>query len=132
MDRPTPQSDVSFNTYMVRFQSFVHELAGLPWMANDRVTVDYYYPSAAERVHKRFPHRPFITRHSKDYNYADYHIDSETDSLTLQMTPRLRLRALSHASRIDFNLESEFSHRTHFRIKLRASFKLSRACTIRT
>ena len=112
MDRPTPpQSDVSFNTYMVRFQNFVHELASLPWMANDRVTVDYY-PSAAERVHKRFPHRPFITWHSKDYNYADYHLDSETDSLTLQMTPHLRLRAPSHASRTDFNLESEFSDRT--------------------
>ena len=112
MDRPTPpQSDVSFNTYMVRFQNFVHELAGLPWMANDRVTVDYY-PSAAERIHKRFPHRPFITWRSKDYNYADYHLDSESDSLTLQMTPHLRLRAPSHASRTDINLESEFSDRT--------------------
>lgn len=108
MDRPTPpQSDVSFNTYMVRFQNFVHELAGLPWMANDRVTVDYY-PSATERIHKRFPHRPFITWRSKDYNYADYHLDSETDSLT----PHLRLRAPSHASRTDINLESEFSDRT--------------------
>ena len=114
MDRTTPpQSDVSFNTYMLRFRNFVHELASLPWMANDRVTVDYY-PYKAERTHKRLPHRPLITWHSKDYNYADYHLDSETDSLvTLQMTPRLRLRAPSHASRTDFNLESEFSDRTH-------------------
>ena len=112
MDRPTPpQSDVSFNTYMVRFQNFIHDLAGLPWMANDRVTVDYY-PSAAERIQKRFPHRPLITWRSKDYNYPDYHLDSDTDSLNLQMTPRLRLRAPSHTSRIDFNLESEFSDRT--------------------
>jgi hypothetical protein len=112
MERPTPpQSDVSFNTYMLRFQNFVHELTSLPWMSNDRVTVDYY-PPAAERMHKRFPRRPLITWRSKDYNYADYHLDSETDSLTLQMTPRLRLRPPSHASRIDFNLESEFSDRT--------------------
>jgi hypothetical protein len=113
MDRPTPpQSDVSFNTYMVRFQNFLHELARLPWMANERVTVDYY-PYKAERTHKRFPHRPLINWHSKDYNYADYHLDSETDSSTLHMTPRLRLRAPSHASRTDFNLGSEFSDRTH-------------------
>ena len=110
MDRPTPpQSDVSFNTYMTRFQDFVHELAGLPWMANERVTVDYC-PSAPERIRKR--HRPFITWHSKDCNYADYHLDSETDSSILQMTPHLRLRAPSHASRTDINLESEFSDRT--------------------
>ena len=109
MDRPTPpQSDVSFNTYMTRFQDFVHELAGLPWMANERVTVDYC-PSAPERIYKR--HRPFITWRSKDCNYADYHLDSDTDSLTLQMTPHLRLRAPSHASRTDINLESEFSDR---------------------
>jgi hypothetical protein len=96
---------------MLRFQNFIHDLAGLPWMANDRVTADYY-PSAAERIYKRLPHRPFITWHSKDYNYADYHLDSDTDSLTLQMTPRPRLRAPSHASRMDFNLETEFSDRT--------------------
>ena len=112
MDRPTPpQSDVSFNTYMVRFQNFVHDLAGLPWMANDRVTVDYY-PSSAERIHRRYSHRPLITWRSKDYNYADYHLDSESDSLNFQMTPHLRLRAPSHASRTDINLESEFSDRT--------------------
>ena len=112
MDRPTPpQSDVSFNTYMARFQNFVHELAGLPWMANERVTADYY-PFAAERINKRFLHRPYITWRSKDYNYADYHLDSETDSSILQMTPHLRLRAPSHASRTDINLESEFSDRT--------------------
>ena len=112
MDRPTPpQSDVSFNTYMARFQNFVHDLANLPWMANDRVTADYY-PSAADRIHKRFPHRPLITWHSKDYNYANYHLDSDSDSLTLPVTPRIRLKAPSHPSRTDFNLESEFSDRT--------------------
>ena len=115
MDRPTPPlSDVSFNTYMLRFQKFVHDLAGLPWMANGRVTVDYY-PYAAERKHKLFPHRPYITWRSKDYNNPDY--DSpETDSLiiinTPHNTPHTRLRAPIHVSRTDFNLDSEFSDRT--------------------
>ena len=114
MDRPTPpQSDVSFNTYVVRFLNFVHDLAALPWIAKERVTVDYY-PSAAERSNKRTPHRPLITWRSNDYNHADYHLDSDSiDSLTLKMTPHLRVRAPSHASRTDINLDSEFSDRTH-------------------
>jgi hypothetical protein len=114
MDRPTPPlSDVSFNTYMVRFQNFIHNLAALPWVATERVTVDYY-PTSAERLNNRLPHRPLITWHSKDYSHADYHLDSDSiDSLTLKMTPRLqRLKAPSHASRIDINLDSEFSDRT--------------------
>jgi hypothetical protein len=119
MHHPTtpPRSDVSFNTYMARFQNFLHDLAGLPWMANDRVTADYY-PSDAERIHKHYPHRPFITWHSKDY-YPDYDSfdsdPSEVDSLIIpnipHNTPHLRLRP-SHISRNDFNLESEFSDRT--------------------
>ena len=114
MDRPTPpQSDVSFNTYMARFQNFLHDLAALPWMASERVTVDYY-PTANERPNKRLPHRPLIIWRSDEYNHADYHLDSDSiDSLTLKMTPHLRVRAPSHASRTDINLDSEFSDNTH-------------------
>ena len=111
-DRTPPQSDVSFNTYMFRFQKFVHDLAGLPWMASDRVTVDYY-PSAAERIHKRFSHRPFITWRSKDYYPPS---PSETDSLTLQMTPHPRLRAQSHASRSNFEIDPASPERTWTRL----------------
>jgi hypothetical protein len=114
MDRPTPpQSDVSFNTYMARFQNFLHDLAALPWMASERVTVDYY-PTANERPNKPLPHRPLIIWRSDEYNHADYHLDSDSiDSLTLKMTPHLRVRAPSHASRTDINLDSEFSDKTH-------------------
>ena len=123
MGHPTtpPASDVSFNTYMARFQKFIHDLAGLPWMANDRVTVDYY-PSAADRIHKLFHHRPYITWHSKDYNYPDSDSldpnSADRDSLDIVISPHLlphrRLRVPSHTSRTDINLDSEFPERTPF------------------
>ena len=114
MDRPTPpQSDVSFNTYITRIKDFVHDIIALPWIANDRVTVDYY-PSGTQRHEKRLPHRPAIVWRSKDYNLTDYHLDSDTsESLTLRMTPHVHVRPPSRTSRAEFNLESEFSERTN-------------------
>ena len=112
MDRPTPpQSDVSFNTYVTRFQNFVHDLVSLPWIAKERVTVDYY-PTSSSRRDRRLTHRPLITWRSQDYNPPDYQLDSDTsESSTLKMAPRMRVRAPSHASRA--NLDSEFSDKTN-------------------
>ncbi|KAF8800114.1 hypothetical protein BYT27DRAFT_7263262 [Phlegmacium glaucopus] len=111
MDRPTPpQSDISFNTYMTRFQNFVHDLAALPWISNERVTVDYY-PAASERRGKRLSHRPAIVWRSQDYHRSDYHLDSDSESSSvLKMTPHLHVRAPSRISQID--LDAEFSDKT--------------------
>ena len=115
MDRPTPpQSDVSFNTYMIRLQNFIHDLVALPWIAKERVTVDYYPSGHKRNDNRRLPRRPLITWRSKDYSHANYHLDSDTsESLTLKMTPHLHVRAPSHSSRADINLDSEFSNNTH-------------------
>ena len=113
MDRPTPpHSDVSFNTYMNRFQDFVQDVVALPWMGKERVTVDYY-PSAKERRNKRLSHRPAIIWRSQDYNHADYHLDSDSESSSLKMISHLHVRAPSRTSRADIDLDSEFPDKTH-------------------
>jgi hypothetical protein len=121
MDRPTPpQSNVSFNTYMVRFQNFVHDLAVLPWIAKEQMTVDYY-PAATERL-KGLPHHPLITWHGNDYNRADYHLDSDSiNSLTLKIAPhsvRPRVMPPVPISTLVQNFLTGLIH--HFHINLRA------------
>jgi len=61
MDSPTPPaSDVSFNSYVARFQRFIRDLNDLPWVA-DRVTVDYIPGQSKRRARPRPTHRPIMS-----------------------------------------------------------------------
>ena len=71
-----------------------------------------YYPTTTNR-HKHLPHRPAIIWRSCNYNHADYHLDTDSESSGLKMTPHLHVRAPSCTSCADINLGSEFSGGTN-------------------
>ncbi|KAF8238990.1 hypothetical protein L208DRAFT_1374902 [Tricholoma matsutake] len=53
MDSPTPTpSTASLASYLSRVRKFFQELNDLPWVASERVTVDYY-PSRSQRAARR-------------------------------------------------------------------------------
>ncbi|KAF8882232.1 hypothetical protein BD779DRAFT_1543527 [Infundibulicybe gibba] len=67
---PTPPpSDASFGVYMSRVQRFFHRINSLPWVANERVTVDYIPP---RREPKRIPRTRPVTRSSNRAVFSWY------------------------------------------------------------
>lgn len=61
MDTPTPTiSEASFGKYMTRVQKFFHEINELPWVADHRVTIDYYPGQSRRRRARPRPQRPPI------------------------------------------------------------------------
>ena len=75
MEPPTPPpSDTSLNTYISRFRQFVDEVKSLPWVAKERVTVDYYPGANSPRLHRRFRRHPAISWHSQEYDRHNYHL----------------------------------------------------------
>lgn len=75
MEPPTPPpSDTSLNTYFNRFRQFVNQVKSLPWVANERVTADYYPGASSPRLHRRLRRHPAISWHSQEYDRHNYHL----------------------------------------------------------
>ncbi|KAF8148390.1 hypothetical protein B0H34DRAFT_802932 [Crassisporium funariophilum] len=107
-----PASDsVSFNTYVSRMQKFIHDLATLPWIAKDRVTVDYY-PAKAQRAQE--PHRPVIAWHSQNYsrdnNAFDPAFSDRESAASDTSSPYPDYQAPARTSYGEINLNAEFTN----------------------
>jgi hypothetical protein len=75
MDSPSPPpSTASLGSYISRVRKFFQDINELPWVASERVTIDYY-PSLGQRASRRrsanvrsplpHPHRPVVSWYDK-------------------------------------------------------------------
>ncbi|KIK63150.1 hypothetical protein GYMLUDRAFT_483219 [Collybiopsis luxurians FD-317 M1] len=66
MDSPSPTtSDASLNTYMSRVAKFLRQINELPWIADSRVTVDYYPGQSKRRIRPRPAHRAILSWYNR-------------------------------------------------------------------
>ncbi|KAF9259909.1 hypothetical protein L218DRAFT_1079664 [Marasmius fiardii PR-910] len=75
MKSPSPPPSLTFNSYLSRLRKLVKDINALPWVATDRITVDYY-PGQTKRLEesKRRPghnhHRSAISLSWYGENYV--------------------------------------------------------------
>ena len=109
---PPPESDTSFRTYLKRASKLVSDISTLPWVAPDRVTVDYYPERTKRRdepqrhpailwTHQNFSAHEYLHNHpgGLDLDSTGSQMSSPIDNL---MAPRRR------TSYQDMDLDDEF------------------------
>lgn len=85
-------SDVSLHSYFSRVKKFIHDINSLPWVAEDRVTVDYYPGQTKKRVREKAPygtapkHRSAIATSWYGDHYRNYKPSGTLDVRELDLT----------------------------------------------
>ncbi|KIM38892.1 hypothetical protein M413DRAFT_447574 [Hebeloma cylindrosporum] len=70
MTPPHPESDTSLRSYLKRASKLVYEISALPWVAPERVTVDYY-PERSKRCDEPERHPAIVWAH-QNFSAHDY------------------------------------------------------------
>ncbi|KAK7051077.1 hypothetical protein VNI00_005189 [Paramarasmius palmivorus] len=87
-----PPSNVSLHSYFSKLKKILHEFNSLPWIAEDRVTMDYYPGQSRKRVREQAPygtapkHRTAIATSWYGEHYRNYKPSGMLDMQELDLT----------------------------------------------